>query len=267
MVCRFCGYQTQLKGNLDKHIQKVHKLEVVKIPKLKDIGKYENFKPGTIITPDGRDNIEESDIGSYRKNKSLSADLKDKETPQKPRKRRPKTIEEFTQHIMAQHMKRLATPETDKDYLSPVLTKAINMPQFPQASTSVRRHKIAMEKGIGDVPKVFLRYDQMDVDVARQYTDGGEVGGLEQEIIVEDGIVPVPSAGVSMGNEVYIIEAGKSDNIIEGDELMHQVTNELEDETSRSLRLLTSLADGENEDETTRSLRVLTTLLEAGQTG
>ena len=246
----------------------MHNLEVVSKQRLKNMKKYGDLKPGTIITPDGREQITNEDIGTYKKTRfCLTDSSKTVKRGTGYKKRRPKSIEEFTQHIMAQHMKRLATPQEDKDYLSPVLKTAINQPQFPQASVSVRRHRLAVEKGITDPPKVHLLYDQMEAELAHQYTIKEEIDGLEQEIIVEDGIVPVPSTGVSVGNEVYIIEAGKSDNVIEGPDLMQPVGSEMEDETSRQLRMLTSLADRENEDETTRSLRVLTTLLEAGQNG
>ena len=247
-----------MKGNLDKHIRAVHELEVVTKPVLKDMGKFGDLKHGTVITKEGKE-VTKEDVIEFKKRSSNSN--KKQTIP----RRRQKTIEEFTQQIMARHMKRLESPAADKDYLSPTLQKAIEQPSFPQASVTVRREKLAA-KGIIGAPMFRLHYDKMDESEAHQYAVKDEMVGLEQEVIVDDGIVPIPSEGMSVGNEVYIIEAGRSENVVETPEFVQNfVENECEDETTKSLRVLTNNID--SEDETTRSLRVLTTLLEAGQHG
>ena len=228
------------------------------------------MKHGTIITKDGRE-VTEDDIEKFNRpcrgsKERIKAKLKLEEVSgeRKRRRRRPKTIEEFTQELMAKHMKRLETPVIEKDYRCNTIDTALKQPAFPQASVVVRREQLAA-KGIGHPRGMVLQYDKMDEDEALQYTVEEDYDDISKEVIVDDGIVPLPSTGMSVGNEVYLIEAGKSENIIESEFTQPFVDNEYEDETTRSLRVLTTAA--ENEDETSRSLRVLTTLLEAGQHG
>ena len=270
ILCPFCDYKAAIKGNLDKHLRSIHKLEVVSKMTLKNRQKYGNFKHGTIITKDGRE-VTEEDIEKYQRpcrgskervKEKLKMEERAKERPK--RKRRPKTIEEFTQEIMAKHMKRLETPVVEKDYRSSTIDNALKQPAFPQASVVVRREHLAA-KGIGHPGRMILQYDKIDQDEALQYVVEEDYDDISKEVIVDDGIVPLPSTGMSVGNEVYIIEAGKSENIIESEFPQPFVDNDYEDETTKSLRVLTNSV--ENEDETSRSLRVLTTLLEAGQHG
>ena len=266
ILCPFCDYKAALKGNLDKHLRTIHKLEVVSKMTLKDRERYGDLKHGTIITKDGRE-VTEDDIENFKRPCRGSKEREKEKmiaTVEKPKRKRPKTIEEFTQEIMAKHMRRLESPVVEKDYRSSTLDTALTQPAFPQASVTVRRENLAA-KGIAHRPRMILQYDKIDPDEAVQYAVEEDYDEMGKEVIVDDGIVPLPTTGMSVGNEVYIIEAGKSENIIESDFPQPFIENDYEDETTRSLRVLTN--NNENEDETSRSLRVLTTLLEAGQHG
>lgn len=263
ILCPFCDHKASLKGNLDKHIRTVHRLEVVSKATLKDREKYGALKHGTIITKEGKE-VTEDEIENYKRpSRGKRKIIQQIEEGSGRSKRRPKTIEEFTQEIMAKHMKRLEEPVIEKDYHSAALEKAMTQPSFPQASVTIRREQLA-EKGIALKPRLMLQYDKIDAVEAHQYAAVQELEDLEEEVIVDDGIVPLPTTGMSVGNEVYIIEAGKSENILDSSDFTQPfVENEYEDDTTKSLRVLTN--SNENEDETSRSLRVLTTLLEAGQ--